>query len=330
MPSSAAERSGRRPDRAALAAWLTSPDVVSADGSVLSWANPRHPGFPYPEAAAWWLAWAAWRRRRGEASPGAPQVRAVAERLAAEVEGGCGVGKQALIYLFDTCVAARGLAAAEADEALDGRRSRWADAVTRALDLFLDQGRCVAPEPGEASRWSQRWGAHLARAAALLVEADGLIGRPEWSERAARILARVGAEGEAALSDYVHARLYATEALWTTGGPLQAGARAEVGARLAQLRRVQRADGAVPAWLGGDGPARADASAQAARLWLALGGADDLDSARRSLAWLATQQAADGAIPYEAGSRDGNTWATLFTDQAAAWMESGEPTEGWI
>jgi hypothetical protein len=318
------------PDRAGLAAWLTSPDVVSPDGAVASWVNPHHPGFPYPEAAAWWLAWAAWRRRRGEAAPSVAQTRAVADHLAAEVGAGGGVGKQGLTYLFDTCVAARGLAAAEADGALDGPRSRWAEAVTRALDGFLGQGRCVAPAPVESSRWSQRWGAHLARAAALLVEAAGLVGRPEWSERAAAIRARVDALGEAGLSDYVHARLYATEALWTIGGPLGAEAHAEARARPAQLRSVQRAEGAVPAWLDGHGPARADATAQAARLWLALGGGDELDSARRALAWLAAQQAADGAIPYEAGSRDGNTWATLFTDQAAAWMESGEPRKEWI
>ena len=38
--------------------WLN--EVVGADpeGRVLSWYNPDHPGYEYPEAAAMWLLWA--------------------------------------------------------------------------------------------------------------------------------------------------------------------------------------------------------------------------------------------------------------------------------
>jgi len=36
--------------------WLVSPSVVSSDGRVFSWSNPRHPGYPYPEIAGYLLS----------------------------------------------------------------------------------------------------------------------------------------------------------------------------------------------------------------------------------------------------------------------------------
>jgi hypothetical protein len=339
MPSSNADGHRARPDRAALAAWLASPAVVTPDGAVLSWVNPAHPGFPYPEAAGWWLAWAAWRRGRDEAGPADAQVRAVAGRLASELECAQGIGKSGRTYLFDTCVAARGLARAAADRAAGWCDTRWVAAVTRGLQAFLGAEACVLPgqdltaagaEPATeagAGRWSRKWGPHLERAAGLLEQAAGLADQPEWQGYAARLRALAAERGDELWSEYTHARLYAAEAAWA-GDVRRSLPLAE--ARLARVARAQRADGALPAWLNGDGPARADATAQAARLWLALGRGAGAAGTARALAWLAAQQSADGGLPYEAGLSDRNTWAAIFADQAVAWAETGVEPGGLV
>ena len=46
-------------------------------------------------------------------------------------------------------------------------------------------------------------------------------------------------------------------------------------------------------------------------------------------AWLAGVQRADGAMPYEEGSGDATTWASIFADQAAAWAVDGSP-DRWV
>jgi len=318
MHSTPADHARRVPDRLALAAWLTSPRVVSADGSVAAWWNPGHPGFAYPEAAGWWLAWAWWRAARGDEAPEPEQVRAVARRLAIDVVRDGGAGKDGRTYLFDACVVARGLARAAAAGALDDVDGAWRGALTRALDRFLSQGAVVLPAAGEPGRWSQTWGAHLERAAGLLEEAHSRLDEPRWAQAAGHIRARVGGGPAAAPSDYLHARLYAAEGAWRRIGTARDEGRARAQESAAGLVAWQRADGSLPAWANGTGPGRVDATAQAARLWCACGDAVSVAAARRALRWLARVQRVDGALPYEAGSADATTWSALFTDYAAA------------
>ena len=47
----------------AYAAWLRSPDVITVDGAVMSWVNPAHPGYSYPEIAGYMLSDLAFRGR---------------------------------------------------------------------------------------------------------------------------------------------------------------------------------------------------------------------------------------------------------------------------
>lgn len=44
--------------------WLAGPEVVRDDGAVVSWHNPAHPGYPYPEAAGLVLSVLALQRTR--------------------------------------------------------------------------------------------------------------------------------------------------------------------------------------------------------------------------------------------------------------------------
>ncbi len=297
------------PDRDRLRAWLCGADVVAADGAVASWSNPRHPGFPYPEAAGIWLAWAAWRKARGDGAPDAVLAARVSARLGADLAAGRGVGKAGRTCLFDTCVALHGLVqagaggyAAPAPEAVRG--------ALLAIGSFLERGVATDPPGNGPARWSERLGPFQRRAAGLLRRAARGAGGTEAETLASRLEAAVE-EPPAGAPRYVHAFCYGLEgaAMAGEGAALRAG-----GDRLAAL---QRDDGGLPAWDDGSGPGRSDATAQAVRLWRLVPGRFD-GPVRKALDFLAGLQAPEGGLRYETGCDDLPTWAACFADQAAA------------
>lgn len=301
--------------------WLTSPLVVGDDGAVASWVNPHHPGFAYPEAAGVWLAWAAWRRRRGDPSPETAQLRRVAARLDSELSLGVGVGKGGQHYLFDTCIALHGLALSAQAGADVRAGSAGVKGALDAITAFLDRGVATWPEPAEASRWSMKLGPFHRRAAGLLDHAGRSIGAPQAIDLAARLASRLELTPAEGSPDYVHAWCYALE------GAALAGDLRALAVAAPRLAELQQGDGALPAWTHGGSPGRADATAQAIRLWCAADGAEPV-ATRRALHWLARQQMPGGGLRYEAGSGDATTWATCFGDQAVAWTREG--TDDWI
>jgi hypothetical protein len=363
MPPRPMEAAARRPheghriDRDALFIWLCSPQVVTPDGGVLSWYNPAKTGFPYPEAAAIWLAWAAWRAARGDEVPPRDLSARVARRLILDLEADRGVGKGGRVYVFDTSLAVDGLSlgARALDTSLPGgvalgRVAEW-------LSGAIEAGRVVCSVADGEPRWSERAGPFQWRAVAALRRASRSIGEPRWAGMADALSAAL-----AGREDYTHAWLYELEGRARLGR--------DIGEALDELAALSARTGGLPAWRDGKGALRADAMAQAVRLWRREGGGDvefptsvtrerrvrsglvrgggtptptlplqggggrrggpcDL-AVQAALSALASLQDASGAIRYEPGSPDRNSWCSLFADQAAAWVEDGARDEDWI
>ena len=325
-------------DRDALFSWLGSPQVVTSDGAVLSWHNPDKPGFAYPEAAAIWLAWAAWRDQRGEEVQPLDRCALVARRLSQELAEGHGVGKAGRVFLFDTCLAVDGLLLATAilGSPMPGRKSlaRVAD----RLEAFIHAGEVVCTSPDAPPRWSERAGPFQLRAVAALRRAARVSRDPRWSDLAEALSARV-----AGREDYTHAWLYELEGRARLGQ--------DVGEALDELAALGARAGGLTAWRGGQGALRADVMAQAVRLWVDFGarsgggtptpalprrggggrpgGQYEMD-VQATLRGLSALQGASGAVRYEPGSPDRNVWCSLFADQAAAWAQDGARDEDWI
>jgi hypothetical protein len=320
---------GFGPDRVALSRWLCSGQVVDHAGHVISWHNELHRGFPYPEAAALWLSWSAWRRAGG-ASPVPRDAEAiVAGRLASELSTTGAVGRDGVAYLFDSCVALDALvrASSAAESALDDEA--WVRACA-GLGRFLEADSPVLPPAGAAPRWSEEWGLHLNRAAALLARAAGGARRPEALELARAIRERCTRTNGQGGRRYLHAVAYAVEgellarALGEPAGPLAPGEEVEA------LARLQRPDGGLPAWSDGSGGARTDVTAQAIRLWTALDRRGFAAALTRALDFLARNQSPEGGLIYESGGGDRNTWSTIFADQALAWASGDVDLRGLI
>jgi hypothetical protein len=125
---------------------------------------------------------------------------------------------------------------------------------------------------------------------------------------------------------YVHAHCYAVEGLLC----LQRRGLAEVGGVARDcagwLAQIQAANGGIRAWHDGthaSGPLRADATAQAVRIWSCVNRRAFGDAIGRALGFLGRLQSVSGGICYEPGSGDVNTWATVFAVQAVRWAAEG-------
>jgi hypothetical protein len=304
-----------QPDREAAAGWLAAlPDEA---GRVSSWLNPDHPGFDYPEAAALWLSWVAWRRPSGPNAASRATVDAVAKRLADLLERDGAVGRGGALYLFDTAVAVDALVRASG-----ARPERW----LRGIERFVEAGAPVLPAPGGDARWSEGWGPHLIKAAGLLART----GHRAGSVSAVALAREVRRRAAVDRCGYLHALAYGAEGelmLRSLGEP--AGAL-DPGVVATRLARLQRPDGSLPAWTDSSGPARSDTTAQAVRIWTAVDRVGFASRSGAALAFLGRCQGADGGVEYEPGGRDRNCWATVFADQAVAWSSEGAATRGWI
>lgn len=296
------------------ARWL-SRAPLGDDGTVRSWVNPAHPGYAYPEAAGLWLRFAAWQGLPSSA------VEPVRSRLQRDVVRGM-VGRGGTLYVFDTAVALGGLVATGAVGAIE---LGMFEAIVAAVEE-----RCAVRGAVSDDRWSTRWTPHMLKVVAPLRRYARATGDPRAMGVAARLLDDLAGRWETDLHGggdfYTHAFCYALEGMLAA----QAWRLGAWGDMLADsievLARLQRKDGLLPAFRSG-GPGRADATAQAIRLWCATDKERYAGPIAKGISALAALDAGEGGLRYEPGSGDVNTWATVFALQAEAWA-SGAPELG--
>lgn len=312
------------------AAWLISQSVIHPDGAVMSWVNPEHPGYAYPEIAGYMLSHLALRGR---------DTAAIRNRIAARLERDLtpsgAVGRRGIEYVFDSAMVLAGLLAHEANGGLlpDPRMiDRVHDFIVSRLDART--GIEGTPETAE-THWSASYGCHLIKTAiSLTAFADARPDNP-WpliERMVAELLplydgGRFHVNADSDIT-YTHAHCYAIEGLLVLEGRGRSGLRPWIDGGADWLARVQTADGGVPAEHDSNGPrmaAHADCTAQAIRIWTCVDAdrfGDNIDRGVDFLRSLST----GGAIRYRVGSSDLNTWATIFGAQAIDWAESrGRP-----
>ena len=298
-------------------------DCCLADGTVLSWVSAEHPGFAYPEAGGLLLSLLS---RRAAAPP--EHRRVIAAWLARRVSERGGVGRDGADYVFDSAMALGGLL----DYRAAGGELGDPATLTRLREFLLrsiDSRTAIQPTPaGGPVRWSERFGCHLLKLARVLADDPG-------AERAVAILASelfpLYEDGrfrihEDSTETYVHACCYAAEGLMTLADRGSAAAADMLRGTAAWLSSVQSTSGGLHAWHDGrrpHGPLRADATAQAIRIWVRVDPRAHRTSIESGLGFLGAIEHPGGGVLYEPGSSDVNTWATIFAVQAAEWAALG-------
>ncbi len=317
-----------------MVAWLRH-EAVRDDGAVLSWVNPEHPGYAYPEVAGLWLTVLG-----DDEDLSLAELERVAAWVTTQVDAGGRVGRGEVRYSFDSAIVIVGLCqASRRGVAID---PELLAAMGAALASDLAAGSIAFP-PGEP-RWSTRASAHLVKLRWAFAELDDLLGpdakRPPTAELAERL---AGLLDEVCLADgririraddersYVHASCYALEGMLADRG--RDRARLEAGARW--LTRIQRPDGSLPNWVAAADECVAcpsDVVAQAVRIWAQIDAVGFAEPIARALDQLAARQTPSGGLSYLPRSSmpaDVNSWATLFAVQAVRWA-AGRDMSGAI
>jgi len=355
QPAAALPR-GPAPSRPRLLAWLLAAPLLP-DGAVLSWHNPAHPGYPYPEAAGLLL---------GLLSQETGDFQAlrdrIADRLLAELSPRGAVGRAGVDYLFDSGIALHGLLL-HRDHGGHLRDPSALDRLGEAILQALAARRPRHPLTPTPERWSDAYGCHLLKLVLPLqrwrprdprvhAAIDRLLADllPLW--RGDRFVIHAASE-----RTYLHAHCYALEGLAALEDPWRARAAPILRAGAAWLAALQHPDGALPAWHDGAearGPRPADIIAQALRLWslcqhmspgTCLPRARVSDPFRgpiaRALAALAARQRPCGGLAYHdpvdpaehpvpPHPDDLNTWSAVFAAQAIAWAAGAHEPSPWL
>jgi len=313
--------------QAEYAAWLTSPRVIRSDGSVMSWVNPEHPGYPYPEIAGYMLSYLSLHGRET-----APTRNRIAQRLLRQMAPSGAVGRRETEYVFDSAMVLAGLLAHEANGGLlpdAAMIDRLRDYIVRRLErrVGLDGALEAAPE-----HWSASYGCHLIKTFIALTAYDATRAThttPLIERMLAELLplydrGRFHVNADSDIT-YVHAHCYALEGLLVLDGRGRSGLRSWIEGGAEWLAAGQAPNGGMPAEFDSDGPrmeAHADCTAQAVRIWAAVDRQRYAAEIERGLDYLASLTIG-GGIRYRDESSDVNTWATIFGAQAMDWAQKG-------
>lgn len=308
--------------------WLQSDAVVRSDGAVMSWVNPDHPGYAYPEIAGYLLSYLA---RHGRQTI---EVRnRVADRLLDDMSARGAVGRAGVEYVFDTAMVLAGVLAHRATGGVLPDRQmprRLRDYIVATL---AERRAIDGESPAGADHWSVSYGCHLLKCAIALLAYHDDHPEPGTTEIVAQLLDELLPlhDGERFRSNalthttYMHAHCYAVEGLLVLDGRGQAGLRPTIERSADWLARVQLPDGGLPAGHDGEaalGQAHADCTAQAVRIWSCVNARRYVPSIERALEFLG-RLSVDGGIRYRADSADVNTWVTIFGAQASEFADLG-------
>lgn len=336
-------------DPRTLLLWLAGPDLESSDGHCLSWSNYARTGYSYPEASGLLLhllSLAATKFSRRER---------LCRALTGERPLGGAIRRGSQSYTFDTAMvlggvlahvdatarvdmassggrAGSGVAAGDADELLRAVRS-WAALLVHAALLRSPTGRQPSASRLTAdTRWSMAFGAHQAKVCGALLDAARLLGTLPGLDEAVEACAAAALDVQtsdgrfrihaASPVTYVHSHCYAVEGLLLRAAAGSGGIPEEVVAAAQWLAAVQQPDGSIRAWHDGSvasGPSRADATAQAVRIWTLVDRGRFAVEAARACAFLSRVSVPAQGLRYEHGSDDVNACATMFAVQALSW-----------
>ena len=306
------------PDVGAMRRWLLSDAVLERDGAILSWSNPQHPGYPYPEAAGLFLS--ALRSAPSVDHSVAAAADRVAEWLCESIGPEGGVGRGGVTYLFDSAVALAGLLR----YSVSGGRIDCEAAIHRLRGFVCDQiaaGVAVLPQFAAGDgRWSTLFGAHLVKSLHSLHLYARAFGEAPHEELMAALINRSGKQPSPV---YLHPFCYEQEGHLIAAHYGMANLFEPIDGALEWLAALQQPDGAILAFangMDGFGEARSDATAQAVRLWLLRDRRRYAEAISRALAFLAACQTPQGGIRYAPGHDDICSWSTMFTLQAIEWF----------
>jgi hypothetical protein len=311
-------------------AWLQSSTIVASDGSVLSWSNPEHPGYPYPEIAGLLLNLLA-------QDPGSDRElrRRIAVRLGQDTTPQGGLGRRGVRYVFDTAMALSGLIAqrrAEGELPDPNLPRRLFDFL--ATELLARRGAST-PTSGSGAHWSTSYGCHLLKTSLAILAYREMYGDPRARTLVDQLvtdLTPLFEDGRFRIHEhedisYLHSNCYALEGLLAIEASAPRGWLRPIIRRGALwLARNQDVSGGIRSGHNGYSPSgelRGDATAQAMRIWSLVDRNAFAAEISAASGFLDSLRVEGAGFRYSPDSEDVNTWVTIFACQAEDWAQGG-------
>lgn len=323
--------------------FLAFSEIVDNQGNVFSWLNSRRSGYVYPEIMGYYLTFCC---QYLEAHPGnsllhhclRQRTHQVARRLQRLVSPRGGIGRDGLLYLFDTAIAITGLLTYQAhfNCVIDPRcLSQMTAFVTHAVEQqqsvwSVNGDRCSLP-----ARWSTVFGSSMIKVVIALQRLADWTGnsyyRHQGQQLAQRVMEHYSDDGAFMVfpklsTVYTHAHCYALEGLLDLHYHGHGAMMPCLIAGADCLKQWQNQDGSLYNWNRQPHPPPTkigDATAQAIRIWLAVDRNRYQEQIHRGFEFLKKLAAPEHGMYYGAGSSDINTWVTMFTAQALDWYLKG-------
>ena len=327
-----------------LIRFLTSAPILDAEGNLyswVSWIDPEHVGYVYPEGMGLYLTLMSQLAASRKDAAMAECATRVAGRLQDIMHPSGGIGIHGQLYPFDVCMAIKGLLTFQGElngHINPGVLARMAHFVVdmgdRRLTIMNEDGSL----PDVAPTWSTVFGASMLKEVialdALYLETGEERYRTMVDQFTDKVIATCYKDNSFHViprdsSVYTHPNCYALEGLLhlrargyrDTTELLHAGAD--------QLRAWQNADGGLYNWHNATPERQAarrkvgDASAQAIRIWLAVDSEAYRPQIERGLGFLASLQSPQKGLYYTDDSTDVNSITSIFAAQALEWYLHG-------
>lgn len=317
--------------------WLLDGPIRFDDGMLAAWAEGSRPAHVYEESTGYLITLLCFlHQQTGDeryAAEAGRTVRALVEAMG-EREG---CGRDGVLYLFDTVVCLRALAAffSEFPAAPESRESGPARTLSLTLvetarKLVERRAACTPPGAGHddgVEHWSSLFNVHLIKALSHLSPWPG-----PWDVLAGELVSRWYSEGRfwsAPRGDrvYLHTHCYALEGVLG----LHDMPREVVAQATDFLAEAQTASGGIPSWwsAGEEMVLATDATAQAVRLWLLTDCERFEDNIRKGMEFMLQMLGPGGGVLYAPGLAHENSWTTIFTVQAMIWQDV-QPDPSWL
>ena len=329
--------------------WLLYSKICSKEGDVYSWANPKKPGYRYPEIMGYYIKLLSYLFKNFGDEKYLNKALISADNLSNELLIDGSVGKNGLKYVFDSAICFSGLIALSKVTSLENNHKV---ALKKTIDFFynsMKEKKAIFKDGQDITNlniWSSSYGSLLIKNTIALMEAYEYYKDNKFKTLAESITHELVSQSfrnnHFSVNSkhsfvYTHCHCYATEGLiyliskgYDEFTPL-------VFKSSQWLADNQNDDGSLFNWYLRDNVDRdkqGDATAQATRIWLLTDKEKFKDNINKSTLFLKSLQNHDGGLYYNVNSKgirseDINTWVTIFTIQAILWQLE-KPERGWI
>lgn len=329
-----------------LELWLLESDIRKSDGSVLSWLNEEKVGYVYNEIIGYYIKLLNYLNHISPKEKFRSLSDISTNYLLSQINDLGGVTRNDITYVFDSAMCASGILSTTNRRKLNSDEEKAVQNLCNFVCFSLSKENSAFTEDGlvleEIDRWSLSYGSLHLKTIVSLHEAYLYFGDKKYLDSCLdnyhKLIQIYNSKGFFSINKeidfvYTHPHCYATEGLLYFRQFDFPKAEELTQGSAKWLSNSQNPDGSMSNWYNNNKieslDYQGDATSQAIRIWLAVDRKEYSNNISKAFQFLETLQSKSGGLFYNKGSKDINSWVSMFALQAIFWFEESPETE-WI